>query len=109
MTVMLLCRKALYSAVVAFFLACLTFPLSVGQYMASKVGLHQENYSWLELKAGVSNLFTSRATLEEKKTLLLFSVNMNGNIITINHYGNKMKIKYKLLLFAVNRNKFKDT
>lgn len=35
-----LCRKALYSSMVAFLLATLTFPESVGQYMASQVGMH---------------------------------------------------------------------
>lgn len=34
-----LCRKALYSGMVAFFLAALTFPESAGQYMASQVGI----------------------------------------------------------------------
>nr|XP_061802898.1 chloride channel protein ClC-Kb-like [Nerophis lumbriciformis] len=38
---MLKTEKALYSAVVSFFLASLTFPLSVGQHMASKSTMKQ--------------------------------------------------------------------
>ncbi|XP_019746517.1 chloride channel K isoform X1 [Hippocampus comes] len=41
-------QKALYSAVVAFFLASLTFPLSMGQHMASKSTMKQLLTSLLE-------------------------------------------------------------
>ncbi|KAJ0064683.1 hypothetical protein NL108_011494, partial [Boleophthalmus pectinirostris] len=51
---MLTTEKVLYSAVVGFFLACVTFPHSVGQFMASKCTMKQLLTSLLQAESWLS-------------------------------------------------------
>ncbi|KAM9829827.1 chloride channel K isoform 1-T2 [Syngnathus typhle] len=57
-------EKAVYSAVVAFFLASLTFPLFVGQHMASKSSMKQLLSSLLEEAAWTSQSHNASWQLE---------------------------------------------